>query len=78
MAPPATPKGKIKALRVTARRDSFRRIGRKFTAEPVDIPLSELKNTEVAALRADKLLVVHEVDIDAPAESAEAEGKKQP
>lgn len=80
MAPPATPKGKIKALRVTARRDSFRRIGRKFTAEPVDIPVTELKEAEAAALRGDKLLVVHEVEIDAPAAPAEAdaEGKKQP
>ncbi|MBX3589079.1 MAG: hypothetical protein AB7I35_12275 [Ramlibacter sp.] len=57
-------KGKVPALRVVARRDSFRRIGRRFGAEPVDIPLSELKKAEIEALRADRLLVVHEVEID--------------
>lgn len=65
---------KVKALRVTARRDSFRRCGRKFGAEPVDIPLSELKKGEAETLKADKQLVVQEVEIAGDESAAEGEG----
>jgi|JI6StandDraft_1071083.scaffolds.fasta_scaffold85209_4 hypothetical protein len=69
----ATKKPVVKALRVTARRDSFRRIGRTFGADPVDIPLSDLKKEEIAALHADRMLVVSEVEIEAADTAAASE-----
>jgi hypothetical protein len=69
----ATKNPKVKALRVTARRDTFRRIGRVFGAEPVDIPLADLKKEEIAVLNADRMLVVSEVEIEAADTAAAGE-----
>ena len=70
----ATPKKKVAALRVVAKRDGFRRAGRRFGAEPTDIPMSELKKAEIEALKGDAGLVVHEVEIEVDA--PEGESKK--
>jgi hypothetical protein len=63
MATAKTEKTTIRALRVVARRDSFRRAGRRFGAEPVEIPLTELKKGERELLTADPMLVCNEVDV---------------
>lgn len=65
---------KIKALRVVAKREGFRRIGRRFGGEPTDIPLTELKDDEIKALTSDPGLVCVETTVDAPEEAA-AESK---
>ena len=53
----------VKGLRIVARTEGFRRIGRAFSAEPVEIPLSELKDDQVKALANERELVVVAVDI---------------
>lgn len=63
---------KIKALRVVAKRDSFRRAGYEFTAESKTIPLAELSKDAHAAIMADPSLVAHEVEIDTDDEADEA------
>lgn len=63
----------VKALRVVARTPGFRRAGRAFGVEPTDIPLSDLSEKQIEALRKERELVVMDVDIDAeeaPAEEA--------
>lgn len=56
---------KIKVLRVVAKRDSFRRAGVEFSAEPKDLPLETLSEDARQAILADPSLVAHEVEINA-------------
>lgn len=60
---------KIKALRITARRDDFRRAGIDHPATPVDHPLDRLSKAQIAQLKDEPGLVVVEVEIDAPDET---------
>lgn len=55
--------GGTQALRVVARRDSFRRAGYAFSAEPRTIPLAELTKEQINMLRNDPLLVVMDVEL---------------
>lgn len=64
---PADAQGLI--LRVIAKRDGFRRAGRTFGSEPVDIALSELSDKDYAALTTEPMLVAYLGDPD----QAEAE-----
>ncbi|MDK3072765.1 hypothetical protein QO034_06555 [Sedimentitalea sp. JM2-8] len=58
-AVPTEPEGgEVKAIVVVGPRQGRRRAGRRFTPEPVTIPLEELSLRELAALRADPLLNV--------------------
>lgn len=57
---------KIAALRITARRDGFRRAGIEHPATAVDHPVSGLSKAQIAQLKAEPGLVVVEVEIDAP------------
>lgn len=61
-----------RGLVVASRRpEGFRRAGLRFGPEQSEpIPLSELSDDDVAALKAEPQLVVVEVDIPAPAETA--------
>ena len=58
----------VKALRVQAKRHGFRRAGRAWNKEAVDVPLSELTQDEIEQIRNEAMLTVAEVEI--PAESA--------
>ncbi len=62
-------KPQINVLRVVSRFEGFRRAGRTFGSKAVDIPLSELKKTEIVALKSDESLVVVEAAIAAPEEA---------
>lgn len=55
---------KIKVLRVVARKESFRRAGHQFGAEPVDIPLDQLDKRQLAAIVADPELIATELEVD--------------
>ncbi|MDD2870090.1 HI1506-related protein [Neomegalonema sp.] len=57
---------KIRILRISARRDGFRRAGIDHSARPADHPLDGLTRAQIAALRADPMLVVQELEIEAP------------
>lgn len=65
----ATPKIKpagpaTKGLKIVSRPASFMRCGRRFTAEPTVVALSDLTAEEVDRLQAEPALVVSEVDIE--------------
>ena len=55
-----------KGLRIVARKDVFRRCGRTFGAEAVTIPLADLTQEDVTALKDEPQLVVVDVDIEPP------------
>ena len=54
------------ALRVTSKQAGFRRAGRAWPASPVTVPLAEFDDQQVAALRAEPMLVVEDVELPAP------------
>ncbi len=71
----------VKGVRVVARGEQFRRCGRVFGTEPVEIPLADLKPgksrkgetpepSELEILRAERQLVVVDVDIEVDAADA--------
>lgn len=53
------------ALRITAAREGFRRAGRAWSKTPVDVPLADLTDDQVALLRAESLLTVEDITIEA-------------
>lgn len=55
---PAVPNKGAEVLRVLGPSTGRRRAGRHFGSEAVDIPLDELTEEEIAALRSDPLLIV--------------------
>lgn len=78
MATKSTPAQKPKAagpatrgLRVASKYDNFRRAGHVFGQEAKTVPLSELSDADVAAIKADKALIWVEVDIE-PEAAADA------
>ena len=60
----AKKKEKVAALRVRAKAKSFRRVGLTFGEQPTDIALADLTKDQVAALKAEPMLVVEEVEIE--------------
>jgi hypothetical protein len=56
---------KVPALRIKAKVASFRRAGLTFGVEPTDVPLASLKKDQVAALKAEPMLTVEEIEIEA-------------
>lgn len=58
-------------LRITSRRDGFRRAGIVHPAVPVDHPIGELTEDQIEALRSERMLIVEEIDIPAPDDSSE-------
>ncbi|GAB4192566.1 MAG: hypothetical protein OHK0024_32750 [Thalassobaculales bacterium] len=60
----------MKILRITAKRAGFRRAGIAHPDHAVDHPVDALTPAQIAALRAEPVLVVHEIDI-APAAPAQ-------
>jgi Mu-like prophage FluMu N-terminal domain len=69
----ATNKGKktaaedYNALRITALPEKFRRAGLAFTRQPTVILIDDLTQEQEDALRAETMLVVEQVTVDAPA-----------
>ena len=51
-----------KVIRIVARRDGFRRAGRRHSAEPAFYELDEFTEKQFAALDAEKELIVDVVD----------------
>jgi len=56
---------KAKALSISTSREGFRRAGYVFGKEPTIIPLEDLDRKQIALLKAEPLLAVSEVEIDA-------------
>lgn len=55
----------VPVLRVIGPAKGFRRAGRTFTAEPVDIPLDDLSDGDLAALEAEPNLITARIGGDA-------------
>lgn len=68
----------MKVLRIAARQAGRRRAGIEHPAHAVDHPLDRFTAAQVKALKADRQLVVSEVEIEEPAEKggAKAAGAK--
>ena len=64
----------MKALRISSKKDGFRRAGLTHPAEAVDHPLESLEPWQVKALQNEPLLVVQEVEIPDEHEPLELEG----
>lgn len=50
-------------LRISAKRDGFRRAGRAWSVQPTEIPLAGLSDADVAALKAEAMLTVEEITL---------------
>lgn len=64
-------KKKVNVLQVTAKRAGFRRAGLSFGQETQTIPVDTLKREQIAALKAEPMLVVVEGTVDVETEAAE-------
>lgn len=58
-------------LRVVSRAGYFRRAGREFSVEPVEIPADELSEEQLAALESESRLVCTRIFMSAPAEASQ-------
>lgn len=58
-----TPK-KVPALRIKAKVKSFRRAGLAFGEEPTTVAVNALRKDQVAALKAEPMLIVEDVEIE--------------
>jgi hypothetical protein len=63
-APNASAKTMVKALRVRAFNDRFRRAGITFNKEEQSIPLTELTAEQIAQIKNEPMLAVSETEID--------------
>jgi hypothetical protein len=59
---PATELRRERMLRIAAKKDGFRRCGVAFPAAGGDYPASAFTADEIGRLKAEPMLVVHEVD----------------
>jgi len=56
---------KVKALKIIAKRDGFRRAGHAFGSEATLIKVADLNADQVKALKAEPMLVVSETTVAA-------------
>lgn len=64
-------------LRITAKRDGFRRSGIAHPATPTDHPIGRFTEAQIAALEAEPQLVVQRIVLDAPPGSGREPGRGQ-
>lgn len=50
-------------LRITSRREGFRRAGRAWGKQPTEIALADLSDEEIAMLKAESMLAVEEITL---------------
>jgi hypothetical protein len=60
---PEAPADKKAALKVTCRKESFIRAGIHWTKEPKTVLVESLTGGRVAALKAEPMLIVEEVEV---------------
>ena len=56
---------KVPALRVTAKRDGFRRGGRAWKKEATVVKLSDLSKEQISQIKGEALLTAEEIDVAA-------------
>lgn len=72
----ATPNQKQQAktvpgLRVVSKAEGFWRAGRAWSAQSVDVPVSDFTKAQLAQIKAEPKLVVVDIDIEVAAAAAE-------
>ncbi len=65
MAEPKKTSKAVKALRIVAKREGFRRAGYEFGQEARDIPLADLEKEQIEQLKNDPSLLCVEVGVTA-------------
>lgn len=55
--------GKANGLRITAKREGFRRAGRAWSMVPTEVLLADLNDDEIALLEAETMLTVEEIKL---------------
>ena len=55
----------VHGIRVTAKVNGFRRAGRAWTTGAVEMPVSEFTKAQLAQIRAEPMLVVTDIEINA-------------
>lgn len=55
--------GKANGLRITAKREGFRRAGRAWSMTPTEVLLADLSEGEIALLKAETMLAVEEINL---------------
>lgn len=62
--PDAPKDGAVRALRISAKREGFRRAGRAWSVSPTEVLLAELTENEIAMLKAEMImLTVEEINL---------------
>ena len=56
----------MEVIRITSKHDGFRRAGISHPAHPTDYPAEDITPEQLAALQADPMLVVQELDLPDP------------
>lgn len=67
-------------IRITAKQDGFRRAGMAHTKEPKEYPDDKFTRDQLAALKAEPMLIVEQIDVKeakAPAGKPAEEKKKK-
>lgn len=54
----------MKMIRITSKKDGFRRCGLPHSKTPVDYPLNRFDDNKLAELKAESMLVVQEIEAD--------------
>lgn len=62
---------KVKIIRITARKDGFRRAGMAHSTTPTDHPADSITKEQLAALKAEPMLTVQELEVDEKKPAAE-------
>jgi len=65
-----------KVLRIAAHTKSFWRLGRKFTSQPIDIPVDEFTEDQIKVLKDDKMLTVVETEAEVETGISEDDEKR--
>lgn len=58
----------VPVLRVSSKREGFRRAGHAFYAQPRDIAINDLTEDQIEQIKADPMLTCAEVEVEAAAE----------
>jgi hypothetical protein len=62
-------------IRITAKQDGFRRAGMAHTKEPKEYPDGKFTREQMAALKAEPMLIVEEIEVPAAPAGRVATGK---
>ncbi|MCK5295968.1 MAG: hypothetical protein KAJ75_03675 [Alphaproteobacteria bacterium] len=65
-------------IRITSKRDGFRRGGISHSAEPTDYPFDKFNKKQLADLKAETMLIVEEIEVKEPNNKPKNKPKAKP